>query len=166
MKLQIGVIFTPGPVGSIARMLGMRFSHAFIRYEKPEGWWLMDSGLWRIKDRPSTGLEKATDYVILETREPLDPDTAQRIIDYARGSVGKLYNFWGLIRLAWRLLRERFGVQALAYPSYICTDFVVDCFHYGGIDIVPPGQLLVLPDEIAASDKLVEAPVADNTTTD
>ncbi|MBC8249211.1 MAG: hypothetical protein H8E90_05990 [Anaerolineales bacterium] len=164
MRLQIGVIFTPGPVGWFVQKLGLRFSHAFIRYEKPEGWWLMDSGLWRIKDRPSTGLERATDYVILETKEPLDPNTAQRIIDYARGNVGKPYHIWGAIRLGWRLLRQRFGFQALAYPSYICTDFVVDCFHYVGIDLVPPGQLLVLPDEIAASDKLVEVPAADNTT--
>jgi hypothetical protein len=96
--------------------------------------------------------------VILETKEPLEHDTAQRVIDYARGNVGKLYNIRGVIRLFGRLLRERFGLQALAYPSYICTDFVVDCFHYVGIDIVPPGQLLVLPDEIAASDKLVEVP--------
>jgi hypothetical protein len=158
MRLQIGVIFTPGPVGWVARKLGLRFSHAFIRYEKPDGWWLMDSGLWRIKDRPSSGLERTTDYVILETKEPLEHDTAQRVIDYARGNVGKLYNIRGVIRLFGRLLRERFGLQALAYPSYICTDFVVDCFHYVGIDIVPPGQLLVLPDEIAASDKLVEVP--------
>jgi len=158
MRLQIGVIFTPGPVGWVARKLGLRFSHAFIRYEKPDGWWLMDSGLWRIKDRPSSGLERTTDYVILETKEPLDANTTQSIIDYARGNVGKLYNIPGVIRLFGRLLRERFGLQALAYPSYICTDFVVDCFHYVGIDIVPPGQLLVLPDEIAASDKLVEVP--------
>lgn len=40
---------------------------------------------------------------------------------------------------------------------------VQNCFHYVGIDIVPPGQLLVLPDEIAASDKLVEVPAEDNT---
>jgi len=162
MRLQIGVIFTPGPIGSIVRMLGLRFSHAFIRYERPDGWWVIDSGLWRVKDRPGTGLDRATDYVILETKEPLDPGTAQRIIDYARGNVGKLYNFWGAIRLGLRLLRQRFGLQALAYPSYICTDFVVDCFHYVGIDIVPPGQLLVLPDEIAASDKLVEVPAEES----
>ncbi len=161
MKLQIGVIFTPGPVGSIARRLGQRFSHAFMRYEKPDGWWILDSGIWRIRDHPGTGLERATDYVILETKEPLDPDAAQRIVDYARGNVGKLYNVWGAIRLGWRLLRQRFGVQALAYPSYICTDFVVDCFHYVGIDLVPPGQLLVRPDEIAASDELVEVPAED-----
>lgn len=158
MKLQIGVIFGPGLVGWLARMGGMRFSHAFIRYQKPEGWWLLDAGLGGIRDHPGTGLERVTDYAILETKEPLDPDVVQSIIDYARGNVGKPYSFWQLLRLAWRLLWERFGFQAFAYPSYICTSFVADCFHYVGIDLVLPGQTLVTPDEIAASDKLVEVP--------
>lgn len=158
MKLQIGVVFTPGLVGWLVRMAGMHFSHAFIRYQKPEGWWLLDAGLGGIRDHPGTGLERATDYAILETRDALDPATAQSIIDYARGNVGKPYSFWQLVQLAWRLLLERFGFQAFVYPSYICTSFVADCFHYVGIDVVPPDQILVTPDEIAASDKLVEVP--------
>jgi len=38
----------------------------------------------------------------------------------------------------------------------MCTSFVADCFHYVGIDLVPPDQILVTPDEITASGKLVE----------
>jgi len=158
MKLQIGVIFTPGPIGWLARQAGLRFSHAFIRYEKPEGWWILDAGATGIRDHPGTGLERAADYKIMETKEPMDELTKQRILDYARGNVGKPYSLWQLVQLAWRLLLERFGFRALAYPSYICTSFVADCFHYVGIDLVPPDQILVTPDEIAASDKLVEVP--------
>lgn len=159
MRLQVGVVFTPGPIGWIAKRLGgLRFSHAFIRYQKPEGWWLLDAGATGIHDHPGTGLERATDYMIMETKEPLDPTTAQRIIDYARGSVGKPYYYWGAIKLGLRLLWERFGFQTLAYPAYICTSFVADCFHYVGIDLVPPEDILVTPDEIAASDKLKEVP--------
>jgi len=160
MKLQIGVVFTPGLFGWLVRWVGLRFSHAFMRYRKPDGWWLLDAGMLGIRDHPGTGLEKATDYLILETKEPLDAITAQRIVDYARGNVGKPYNFWWALLLGLRLLRRRFGFQALAYPAYICTSYVADCFHYAGIDLVPPGQILVTPDDIAASDKLVvvEAP--------
>lgn len=71
MKLQIGVVFTPGLFGWLVRWAGLRFSHAFMRYQKPEGWWLLDAGMLGIRDHPGTGLEKATDYLILETKEPL-----------------------------------------------------------------------------------------------
>jgi hypothetical protein len=158
MKLQVGVIFTPGPMGSLARLLGLRFSHVFIRYEKPEGWWLIDAGATGIHDHPGSGLEKATDYKIMETKEPLDELTKQRIIDYARGNVGKPYHFVWLLKLAWKVVRRRFGIRMLAYPAHVCTSFVVDCFHYVGRDLVPSEELLVTADDIAASDKLIEVP--------
>lgn len=156
MKLQVGAIFTPGPVGWLARLVGLRFSHAFIRYEKPEGWWIIDAGATGIQDHPGTGLERATDYKIMETKDPLDELTKQRIIDYARGQVGKPYHYVWLIKLAWRVLRRRFGIRMLAYPAHVCTNLVVDCFRYVSIDLVPPVEILVTPDEIAASDKLIE----------
>jgi len=121
VKLQIGVIFTPAPVRWLVRRAGMRFSHGFIRYQKPEGWWLLAAGLGGIRDHPGTGLDRARHYMILKTKDRLDPHTAQSIIDYAPGNVGKPYSFWQLVQLAWRLLLERFGFQAFAYPAYICA---------------------------------------------
>ena len=69
--------------------------------------------------------------------------------------MGKPHSFWQLLRLAWRVVLERFGFQAFAYPVYTRTSFLTGCFHYVGIDLVPPDQMLVTPDEIAASNKLV-----------
>jgi hypothetical protein len=158
MQLQVGLIFTPGPVGRVAHLLGLRFSHAFIRYEAPEGWRVIDAGFTGIGDRPGTGLEKATDYRIMETRDPLDEPTKQRILDYAQGNVGKPYHYIWLLKLAWRLVRQRVGIRMLAYPSHVCTSLIVDCFHHAGIDLVPSEEILVTPDEIAASDKLIDVP--------
>ena len=85
----------------------------------------------------------------------------REIVAYAWGNVGKPYNYWWLLKIAWELVKRRFVLAALTYPAHVCSSLVYDSFLYAGENLIPGhGDALVTPDDLANSPLLEEVQIS------
>jgi uncharacterized protein YycO len=106
-------------------------------------------------------IAEAEDYQGFQARGGLPEVTKREIVAYGWGNVGKPYNYWWLLKIAWRLIKERFVVGVLTYPAHVCSSLVYDCFLYAGVDLLPGQEdVLVTPDDLANSPLLEEVEVS------
>jgi hypothetical protein len=163
MQLQIVATQDDDLLGRLARWCGMTWTHVALRYRRD-----MPDSSWRIVEATRRGIVEGSweDFIADKEEHQLFrvkaglPEVAKReIVAYGRGNVGKRYAFWWLAKIAWRLLRQRFPLGVLTYPSHVCSSLVYNCFLNGGIELLP-GQagVLVTPDQVVSSSLLEEAP--------
>ena len=107
------------------------FTHAAIAINKTEiveAWW---EGV-----RTAT-LDGRGPYAIFETITPLNPIQQTGIEMYARGCVGKRYNYPGIFGF---LVREWFGLKHNPFGSIHslwCSQLVFDVYRVIGLNLLP-----------------------------
>jgi hypothetical protein len=156
-ELYVVTTYGPGLVSWLARKVGgMTWSHAAIRFR-----WgvigeplVIDAGATGVHVRPWEQLEReSTAYCLYELADPPPECDLCEIVAYAHGNVGKPYNYWWLLLIAWRAWRD---LRPFTYPAHVCSSFVYDAFDYS-VDLLPGSQsVVVTPDELAASPLLRE----------
>lgn len=148
MKMYFVVTYRGGLFDRLARRFGLTWTHAAILFE--DG--LVFESTWykirAIKFRKF--LEGVREYQVYKLKD--DPESYKPALDYCWGSVGKIYNFWWLLRIIMKLLVRH--PQTLRYTSHICSSFVADVYDYIGCPIVGGDIAWVLPDDLAASEKV------------
>ncbi|MGD1995193.1 MAG: hypothetical protein PVH62_00315 [Anaerolineae bacterium] len=159
--MEVHVVVTYGGLlGRLARWFGLTWSHAALRYARDAqaSARIIESGACGIKERSwEDFVAGAEEHQALQMKESLPEVTKREIVAYAWGNVGKPYNYWWLIKIAWELVKRRFVVGALTYPAHVCSSLVYDCFLYAGVDLLPGHEdVLVTPDDLASS-PLLEA---------
>jgi len=163
-RIYILCTWQPWPLGRLARLVGMKWSHALLIAEF--GMRNAESGSrrWVYEARPR-GIVKALlnpghlgcEYQVFETVQALSEWQLGAVYGAAEGMCGKSYNYGLLLRLAIRTLKELLlgrPAEALARPAEVCSSFVQECFRIAGVDLVP-GRI-ALPDDLAASELLRE----------
>jgi uncharacterized protein YycO len=160
MELHVAVTWGEGLLGSLARWFGLDWSHAALRYlrnasAEPR---IIESAAWGIRERSWWDLvAESEEYKVFRVRDGLPEVTKREIVAYGWGNVGKPYNYWWLVKIGWRLIKERFVVGVLTYPAHVCSSLVYDCFLYSGVDLLPGQEdVLVTPDDLANSPLLEE----------
>jgi len=151
--LRIVCTWQPWPFGWIARKFGLRWSHAFLLRTLEDGRHIVYEatarGIWKHPLKPG---DLGHEHRVYVTKKPLEDWQRERIIGCAEGMCGKPYNYFLLLRLAWRILKNFLGFkpkQAFMAPAEVCSSFVQNCYWVAGIDLVP-GQA-ALPDDLANS---------------
>jgi len=149
--VKIVVCYGEGLISKLARNVGgLTWSHAALYHND----YIIESSAHGVVKRSWDDFEREiTEYQILTLKDGLSHMQECAVVSYAHGNIGKPYNYLGLFKIAWRVLKEKL-VGIFALPSYICSGLVYDCFKYIGIDLVPGADELVLPDDIADSDLL------------
>ncbi|MGD9030921.1 MAG: YiiX/YebB-like N1pC/P60 family cysteine hydrolase [Anaerolineae bacterium] len=159
MELHIAVTYGEGLLGKLARWYGLMWSHAALRYvrEGSNDPRIIESAACGVRERSWWDLvAESTEYKVYRVKEGLPEVTKREIVAYGWGNVGKPYNYWWLVKIAWRLVTRRL-LRVLTYPAHVCSSLVYDCFLYAGVDLIP-GQtdVLVTPDDLANSPLLEE----------
>lgn len=162
MKLHVIAAYG-GVSGRLARWFGLKWNHSVLRYMRGESaeMRIIESGACGVKERSwedfITGVEE---YQAFQVKDGLPEIAMREIVAYAWGNVGKPYNYWWLLKIAWQLAKRRFVVGMLTYPAHICSSLIYDCFLYAGVDLVPGhGDVLVTPDDLANSPLLEETEI-------
>lgn len=185
MEVQIVLTTDNTLFARLARWLGAEWTHALLRY-----WYAYPDELkrWGIGEGHFIIIEAGFHHGVIErawnpdeyskwrayrVKEHIRPSRwrYERILDYARGQIGKRYGFAELLLviprfvrrfLAWPYDWQRWPLfmvegSIIGYPHHICSSLIDDCFLYAGIDLVPDAELpWVLPDDIRDSWALEE----------
>ena len=163
MDVQVVVIYA-GVFGRLARRLDQEWNHAALRYVRDgrAGARIIESSTWGAVERSWEGfIAGAEEYQVFRVKDGLPEATVHEVVAYAWGNVGKPYNYWWLVKIAWELVKRRFVAAAFTYPAHVCSSLVYDCFRYAGVDLVPGHQgVLVTPDELANSPLLEEVEIS------
>ena len=150
-------------LGRLARCCGLQWTHAALRYvrEPSAGAWVIESTACGVREISWKNLiAGAEEHQIFRVKGGLPGVTIREIIAYAWGNVGKPYHYGGLFKIAWELVKRRLVAAPFTYPAHVCSSLVYDCFHYGGIDLIPGHEgVLVTPDDLAKSPLLEEVEV-------
>jgi hypothetical protein len=159
--MQVWVVVTVGGIlGRLARRFGLKWSHAALRYVRDEsvGARIIESAACGTQERSwEDFIAEADEYKAFQVRDGLSEVAVREVVAYAWGNVGKPYNYWWALKIAWELVKRRFVIGVLSYPAHICSSLVYDCFLYAGVDLIPGREgVLVTPDDLANSPLLEE----------
>jgi len=162
--MEVYVVVTYGGIlGRLARWAGLKWNHAALRYVRaePEGARIIEAGPFGVQERSwEDFVAGAEEYQAFQVKDSLPEVTMREIVAYAWGNVGKPYNYWWLLKIAWELVKRRFVVGLLTYPAHICSSLVYDCFLYAGVNLIPGQEgVLVTPDDLANSPLLEEVEI-------
>ncbi|HUW10581.1 MAG TPA: YiiX/YebB-like N1pC/P60 family cysteine hydrolase [Anaerolineae bacterium] len=163
MQLQIAVTYSEDILGRLARWWGMTWTHVGLRYRREapgSGWRVIEATMTGIKDSSwQEFIAGSEEHQLYRVRGGLSEAKEREIVAFGWGNVGKRYAFWWIAKLAWRLLKQRFPLGPLTYPSHVCSSLVANCFLYAGINLVPAeAGVLVTPDEVVGSALLEKVP--------
>ena len=163
--MDIHVVVTYGGIlGRLARWFGLRWSHAALRYRRDPaaGLRVIESATCGAQERSwEEFIADAEEHQVFRVKDGLPEVTAREIVAYGWGNVGKPYNYWWLLKIAWELIKRRFIAAPFTYPAHVCSSLVYDCFRYAGVNLIPGQQdVLVTPDDLAKSPLLEEIPNA------
>lgn len=154
MELHVVVTYG-GVIGRLARRFGLRWNHAALRYARsPQaGLRIIESSACGAVERSwEDFLKDVEEYQAMAVREGLSEMTMREIIAYGWGNVGKPYNYWWFLKIAWQLLKRRLIAAPFTYPAHVCSSLVYDCFRYAGVNLLPGHEgVLVTPDDLAGS---------------
>lgn len=163
MEVRVVVTHGGGILGRLARWYGLKWSHAALRYVRggsaePR---IIESAACGARERSwDDFIAGVKEYQAFRVRGGLPEVTRREIVAYSWGNVGKPYNYWWLLKIAWRLVKGRFVVGVLTYPAHVCSSLVYDSFLYAGVDLIPGQQdVLVTPDELANSPLLEQVEI-------
>jgi hypothetical protein len=163
--MEVHVVVTYGGiVGRLAQWLGLKWNHAALRYVRDElaGARIIESAACGAKECSwEDFVAEVEEYQAFRFKGGLSEVTMREIVAYAWGNVGKPYNYWWLLKVAWELFKRRFAVGVLTYPAHVCSSLVYDSFLYAGENLIPGQEgVLVTPDDLANSPLLEEAEIS------
>lgn len=184
-KMQIVLTTDNSLLSRLARALGATWTHAMLRFPneackrlgcKEQHCLVIEATMRRgVIERAWTPGEY-TKWAVYGLRPKyVARNTNQRVLDYARGNVGKWYAFDKLLLVIPRFLRtivrhsvikfellryfrrseNHFSIILMGERAHICSSLVDDCLFAAGIDLVSNyGVPWVLPDDFLDSDLL------------
>jgi len=174
----IQIVFTTDNslLARIARFLGANWTHVVLKFETPDECYQGFNPYSIIEATPRLGVIERpwneAEYLrwkVYELRsEHIARNTYQRILDYARGNLGKWYAFDRLILVIPRFLRillskifvfrslsraqTRWSIILAGERAHFCSSLIDDSFSAAGLDLVKKhSDPWVLPDELAES---------------
>jgi len=153
MEIRLVVLYGDSLLKKLMNLVGLKWSHALLRYDDR----VIEACSEGIIERSwEEAIEGVIEYKVFKLKEELTELEKAIIVAYAWGNVGKPYNYWWLIKMAWEIVKGKLR-RALKYPAHVCSSLVYDCFLHANIDLLP-GQkdVLVTPDDLANSEELVE----------
>jgi uncharacterized protein YycO len=160
MDVQV-VVTWGGILGKPARWFGLKWDHAALRYTRDgsSGACIIESAACGVRERSwEDFVTEVEEYQVLRFKDSLPEVAMREVVAYAWGNVGKPYNYWWLLRIAWELVKRRLVVGVLTYPAHVCSSLVYDSFLYAGVNLIPGYEgVLVTPDDVADSPLLEEA---------
>jgi uncharacterized protein YycO len=162
--MEIYVVVTYGGIlGRLARWFGLTWDHAALRYvrDPSAGARIIESAACGVQERSwEDFIAGVKEYQGFRVKDGLPEVTRREIVAYAWGNVGKPYNYWWLLKIAWELIKSRFVTGILTYPAHVCSSLVYDSFLYAGVNLIPGQEgVLVTPDDLANSPLLEEVDV-------
>jgi uncharacterized protein YycO len=164
MEVHVVVTYN-GLLGRLARWFGLKWSHAALRYvrEPSAGVRIIESAACGIRERSwESFISGVKEYQVLRVKDGLSEMTMREIVAYGWGNVGKPYNYWWLLKIAWELVKRRLMAGVFTFPAHVCSSLVYDCFRYAGVNLLPGHEgVLVTPDDLAGSPLLEEMPPPD-----
>jgi len=163
--VEIQVVVTYGGIlGRLARWFRLKWNHAALRYVRDGGGGarIIESAACGVTERSwEDFIAEFEEYQALQVKDGLPEVTVREIVAYAWGNVGKPYNYWWLLKIAWELVKRRFVAGLLTYPAHVCSSLVYDCFLYADVNLIPGHEgVLVTPDDLAKSPLLEEVPIS------
>jgi len=155
MKTQVVVTYRDHLFNRFVRWWGIKWTHAAIRYKQGGEWRVFETAAFGTVEKDwESFLEGVDEYQVFETIESLSKTDKMKLISFAWGNVGKMYNFFRLIYVALRYLFAGPKPQSLSVTSHICSSFTDSCFKHIGVDLVPTDDIWVTPDDLSESIKL------------
>lgn len=162
MEIQVVVTYG-GLIGRLARRFGLRWNHAALRYmrDPAAGARIIESAACGAREQSwERFIAGVQEYQAFQVKGGLSEVTMREIVAYGWGNVGKPYNYWWLLKIAWELVKRRLMAVVFTYPAHVCSSLVYDCFRYAGVDLLPGHVgVLVTPDDLAQSPLLEETVV-------
>ena len=151
--MEVYVVVTyQGLLGTLARWFGLQWNHAALRYTRDAaaGARIIEAAACGIRELSWEAFIAGTrEHRILRSRDDLPELVRREIVAYAWGNVGKPYNYWWLLKIAWALVKRRLLAGVLTYPAHVCSSLVYDSFLYAGVNLIPGHEgVLVTPDDL------------------
>lgn len=155
MDIQVVVTYRDHLFNRFVRWWGIKWTHAAIRYKQGDKWRVFETAAFGTVERDWEGfLDGVTEYECYETKKKLTKEQELKLISFAWGNVGKMYNFFRLAYVALRYLFQGPKPQSLGVTSHICSSFTDSCFNYVGVNLVESDDIWVTPDDLSESMKL------------
>ena len=156
MDIQVVVTYHDHLFNRFVRWWGIDWTHAAVRYKVKGEWRVFETAAFGTVERDWEGfIEKVDEYKLFETKKKLTKTQETKLVSYAWGNVGKMYNVFVLIKIALKYLFAGRKPQALNVTSHVCSSFTDACYNHIGVDLVKD-VVWATPDDLAQSKLLKE----------
>ena len=157
MKIEVVVTYHHHWFNRFVRWWGIDWTHAAIRYKLRNKWRVFETAAFGTIEKDwESFIEEVDEYKTFKTKKPLTKTQETKLISFAWGNVGKMYNFFRLAYIAIRYLLAGRNPQSLNVTAHVCSSFTDSCFNHVGVDLVPTEDIWVTPDDLAKSKLLKE----------
>jgi uncharacterized protein YycO len=166
MKVYIVCTLSQDLIGKIVGKFGVHWNHIAIMYKlySTSEWRIFESGSFGIVNRSFIKfISNKSEYSVFKLQPEMTLSAYEKrvLLAFCWGNVGKPYNYFWMLRVAWRVLKKWWVVKILKqsiayiYPAHVCSSLVYTAFKYVGIDLaLTTKHIWVLPDDIATSPHL------------
>lgn len=152
MKAQVVVTYRDHFFNRFVRWWGIKWTHAAIRYKDNGKFRVFETAAFGTVERDWEGFIKGvSEYEVYETKKDLTKTQEIKLISFAWGNVGKMYNVFRLVWVAVRYLIRGKKPQAFNVTSHICSSFSDACFNHVGVNLVSSDDMWVTPDDLSKS---------------
>lgn len=153
--IQVVVTYRDHFFNRFVRWWGIKWTHAAIRYKKSGKWRVFETAAFGTVERDWEGFIKTVDeYETFELKTKLSKMKQEKLISYAWGNVGKMYNVFRLLEIVFKYLIGGRKPLAFNVTSNICSSFTDSCFGHIEFNLVPGDNVWVTPDELSKSELL------------
>ena len=159
MDIQVVVTYRDHFFNRFVRWWGIDWTHAAVRYKRGNEWRVFETAAFGTVERDWEGfLEGVSEYVCFEPKKKLSKLNQEKLISFAWGNVGKMYNFFRLVWVAVRYLLRGRKPQSFNVTAHICSSFTDACFAHVGLDLVKD-VAWATPDDLSKSSELIPVEV-------
>ena len=103
--VQVVVTYRDHFFNRFVRWWGIKWTHAAIRYKKNGKWRVFETAALGTVERDWEGFIKTVDeYETFELKPKLSVMKKEKLISYAWGNVGKMYNVFRLLKIVFKYL--------------------------------------------------------------
>jgi hypothetical protein len=157
MEIQVVVTYRDHWFNRFVRWWGIDWTHAAVRYKTRGNWRVFETAAFGTVEKDWEGfIEGVDEYVAFEPIKKLTKTQEIKLISYAWGNVGKMYNFFVLAKIALKYLFGGRKPQSFNVTAHVCSSFTDACFNHVGLDLVKGDTVWATPDDLAES-PLLEA---------